>query len=688
MSSDKNKPLNPPIAESIPHEMLSHGDSRIDPYYWLREKESEKTLRYLREENAYREEMMRDSEAFQEQLFREIKGRLKEDDQSVPYFKNGYWYYVRYNQGQEYPLYCRKAETLEHPEEILLDVNQLAEGHDYYQVGGMSVSPNNEWIAFGVDTLSRRIYRIHFKHLPSGKILDYQLEQSTGSSSWSADGKHLFYTVKDSSLRAHKIYRHQLHQSPSEDLEVYHESDPTFVCSVYKSKSEDFLIIASHSTVSNEYRFLPSDQAEGEWQVIQPRERHLEYGVAHFGEHWYIRTNADGALNFKLMRAPLAKPGREHWEEVIPHRDSVYLEGIEIFRDYLVLEERENGLSRLRVKSWDDSKDLYLPFDSETYTAGIGINPDFDSHQLRYSYSSLTKPASVIEYDMRNGSEKILKQSEVVGGYEESQYESERIWAPAPDGQLIPISLVYRKDLRRPEGNPLLLYGYGSYGYTIEAQFSSVRLSLLDRGFVYAIAHIRGGQYLGRSWYEDGKLLRKKNSFTDFIACAEHLVDQAYAASDQVYAMGGSAGGLLMGAVINMRPELFRGVIAAVPFVDVVTTMLDETIPLTTGEFDEWGNPADEEYYHYMKSYSPYDQVKAQAYPALLITAGLHDSQVQYWEPAKWCARLRALKTNEAPLYLYTNMETGHSGASGRFESLRETALEYAFLLGLAGIDH
>lgn len=675
-----------PSAEKINRELISHGDLRQDPYFWLRNRESEKTLEYLREENAYREAMMKGSEVFQENLFTEIKNRIKEDDQSVPYFKNDYWYYLRYEKGQEYPLYCRKKESLEAAEEVMLNLNEMAEGFDYYQLGGMSISPNNEWIAYGVDTLSRRIYHIHFKHLPTGQILSYTIPQTTGSSTWSAEGNYLFYTVKDSTLRAHKIYRHQLNTEPTADREVYHESDATFSCSVYKSKSEKFLIIGSHSTVSNEYRFLPAEQPLGDWQVIQLRRRHLEYSVAHFEDHWYIRTNFQESENFKLMRTPLYQSGIENWEEVIPHRPEVYLEGIEIFNDYLVLEERFEGLTRIRIKKWQGDEEHYLPFKSETYTAGIGTNPDFNSHKLRYAYASLTTPSSVVEYDMRSRTKKILKQSVVVGGYDESAYHSERIWATAPDGEKIPISLVYRKDRQNSEAKPLLLYGYGSYGYTIEPGFSSMRLSLLDRGFVFAIAHVRGGQYMGRQWYEKGKLLHKKNSFTDFITCAEMLIKEGYTKPDELFAMGGSAGGLLVGAVVNMRPELFKGVVAQVPFVDVVTTMLDESIPLTTGEFDEWGNPAEEEYYHYMKSYSPYDQVKAQDYPAMLITSGLHDSQVQYWEPAKWCARLREMKTDQNPLCLYVNMETGHGGASGRFAALREMAMQYAFILNLAGI--
>lgn len=683
----ENTALTPPKAEKIDKGLKIHGDTRVDAYYWLRNKESEQTLAYLNAENSYREARMKHTEPLQEKLFEEIKGRIKEEDESVPYKKNGYWYYVRFEKGKEHPIYCRKKGNMQAEEEVLIDANEEAKKYSYYKVAGLSVSPNNEWLAFGEDTLSRRIYNIRFKHLPTGEVLDYQLEYTTGGCAWANDNSHVFYTVKDQSLRPYKVFRHELKTDPTKDTEIYHESDATFVCSAYKSKSRDYIMIGSQSTVSNEYRFLPADEPQKAFQLIQPRERDLEYGVAHFGEHWYIRTNYQGAKNFKLMRAPLSAPGKENWEDLIAHREDVFLEGLEIFKDFLVLEERSNGLTDLRVKSWDGTTDYYIKFDNETYTAGIGNNPDFDSQTLRYGYSGLTTPASVVDFDMVEKTKEIKKQMEVVGGYDEALYQSERVWATADDGTKVPISLVYRKDKLNEGTNPLLLYGYGSYGITVDPGFSSTRLSLLDRGFIFAIAHIRGGQYLGRQWYEDGKMLKKRNTFTDFIACAEYLTEQGYTGSDKLYAMGGSAGGLLMGAVVNMKPEIFKGVIAAVPFVDVVTTMLDETIPLTTGEYDEWGNPNEKEYYDYMKSYSPYDNVVAQNYPAMLITTGLHDSQVQYWEPAKWCAKLRELKTDQNPLYMYINMETGHGGASGRFEAYRETAMEYAFLLDLAGIE-
>lgn len=674
-----------PLAEKIAETLSIHNDNRVDEYYWLRDRENPKVIEYLNAENAFRESEMKHTEELQGQLFEEIKARIKQDDSSVPYHKNGYWYYVRFEEGKEHPIYCRKKGLLSAEEEILLDANIEAANHKFYQVAGLSVSPDNKILAFGEDTVSRRIYTIRFKNLETGEIMDDALTNTTGGAAWANDNQTVFYTTKDESLRPEKVFRHKLGQTT--DQEVYHESDETFVCGAYRSKSGQFIMIASGSTVSNEYRFLDANNPEGEFAVFQKRERDLEYSVAHYNDFWYIVTNADKATNFKLMRTSLDKTEKENWEEVIPHREHVYLENLEIFKDFLVTEERENGLTRIRIKRWDGSDEHYMEFDEETYTAGIGNNPEFDSQTLRYGYSSLTTPSSVIDYDMEFRKKEVMKQQEVVGGHKPEEYHAERIWATAEDGTKVPMSLVYKKSLKKAEGNPTLLYGYGSYGITVDPGFSSTRLSLLDRGFVFVIAHIRGGQYLGRKWYEDGKMLKKKNTFTDFIACAEKLIEDKYTTNEHLYAMGGSAGGLLMGAVMNMRPDLFNGIIAAVPFVDVVTTMLDTTIPLTTGEYDEWGNPNDTEYYDYIKSYSPYDNVDAKDYPALLITTGINDSQVQYWEPAKWVAKLRTRKTDKNPLYLYTNMDTGHSGASGRFEAYRETAMEYAFLLMLEGIS-
>jgi len=679
-------PQGEPKAKEIPYEMTIHGDTRVDEFYWLRDRENPEVIEYLNAENSYREKIMIGTEALQEHLYHEMVGRIKKDDSSVPYELDGYFYYTRYEGDLEYPLYCRKLGSLEAEEEIMLNVNELAEGHDYYQVSGLSMHPSNQKISFGVDTVSRRIYTIYTKDLITGAIDQVTENECTGGSTWSADGNHLFYTVKDAeTLRSDKIKRWDALTGVHEV--IFEEKDETFSTFVYKTRSKEFIIIGSGSTMSDEYRFIPANDPLAEFQIIQPRERGLEYGVSHFGEHFYIRTNADGATNFKLIKAPVASPSKANWEDVIAHREEVYLESMELFSDYLVLEERSNGLTQLRIQPWGGDA-YYLPFEEEVYTAYLGNNPSFDQAHLRYGYTSLTTPGSVIDYDFSTGKKTVQKQQEVVGGYDASEYETKRLWATAADGTKVPVSLVYKKSMLRENGpNPTLLYGYGSYGITIDPSFSTVRLSLLDRGFVYAIAHIRGSQYMGRPWYENGKMFDKKNTFTDFINCAEALIEEGYATPETLMAMGGSAGGLLMGAVVNERPDLFRGVIAAVPFVDVVTTMLDETIPLTTGEFDEWGNPKNEDSYHYMKSYSPYDNVKAQDYPAMLITTGLHDSQVQYWEPAKWIARLRKTRTNpEQPLLMYCNMETGHGGASGRFAALKETAMEYAFFLDLMGI--
>ena len=675
-----------PIAKEVAHEMTIHGDTRNDEYYWMRDRDNPEVIDYLNAENAYREKIMKGTENLQDRLYDEIVGRIKKDDSSVPYLLDGYYYYTRFEGDKEYPLYCRKKGSLEAEEEVMLNVNDMAEGHAYYQVAGLSIHPNKQKIAFGEDTVSRRIYTIYTKDLITGEITQVTEGECTGGSTWSADGNYLFYTVKDlETLRSNTIKRWSAVDNSTKTIFV--EEDETFSCFVYKSRSRKYLMIGSSSTMSDEHRFLAADNPTGEFSIIQPRERGLEYSTSHFGDDFYIRTNADGATNFKLMKAPVEAPSKENWTDVLPHDENVLFSDMELFEDYLVTEERSNGLVRIRIQPWGGEA-YYLPFEEETYTAYVGNNPSFNQKHLRYGYTSLTTPGSVIDYDFATGEKTVRKEQEVLGGYDKSKYETKRIWATANDGKKVAMSIVYRKDLIREDGpNPTLLYGYGSYGYTIDPSFSTVRLSLLDRGFVYAIAHIRGSQYMGRPWYEDGKMFNKINTFTDFIACGDALVEQGYATPETLMAMGGSAGGLLMGAVVNMRPDLFRGVIAAVPFVDVVTTMLDESIPLTTGEFDEWGNPKNKDSYEYMLSYSPYDQVKAQDYPALLITTGLHDSQVQYWEPAKWMARLRKMRTNkDEVLLMYCNMETGHGGASGRFEALKETAMEYAFFLDLMGI--
>ena len=676
----------PPAAAIQPVELEKHGDIRIDDYYWLRERENPEVIEYLEAENAYTKAVLAHTEELQEALFEEIKGRIKEDDSSVPYFDNGYYYYTRFEEGGAYPIYCRKKGSLDAEEEILLNANEMAEGHEYYNAGGRAVSPQNDIYAFAEDVAGRRIYTLKFKNLVTGEMLDDEIPEVTSNVTWANDNKTVFYTKQDlETLRWSQIYRHEIGTDPSDDVLVYEESDDTFSNFVYKTKSKKYIIIGSSQTLSSEYWFLDADNPTGTFQVVQPRERGLEYDIDHFGDDFYIRTNLD-AKNFRLVRTPVTASTKENWVEVIGHRDDVFLSYIDIFRDYLVVAERNQGLMELRIRPWDGSEEHYIDFGEPAYLAYTSINPDFDTPLLRYGYTSMTTPRSTFDYNMETREKTLLKQQEVLGTFDSSNYTTERIYAEARDGVKVPVSLVYHNNTKLDGTAPLMLYAYGSYGASMDATFSSSRLSLLDRGFVYAIAHIRGGQELGRAWYEDGKLLNKKNTFTDFIDCAEYLIAEEYADPDRVFAQGGSAGGLLMGAVINMRPDLWRGVIAHVPWVDVITTMLDDSIPLTTSEYDEWGNPNDKEYYDYMLSYSPYDNVEAKDYPNMLVTTGLEDSQVQYWEPAKWVAKLRANKTDNNRLMLKTNMNAGHGGASGRYEAYREIALDYAFLLDLAGV--
>ena len=680
--------MQAPKAKKTPTELTVHGDTRIDNYYWLNNREAPDVIDYLNAENAYTKHMMRHTEAFQKTLFEEMKSRIKEDDTSVPYKLNGYWYLTKYKKDNDYPIYVRKKESLDAEEELLFDCNEMAKDHAYFNLGGISISPDNTLVAFSTDTVSRRQYTIQIKNLVTGEIYPDKILNTTGSATWANDNRTLFYAMKDPvTLRAHKIFKHKLFSNSKTDTEVYHEVEESFNTFVYKSKSKKYIIIGSSSTLSSEYRFLDANTPDNEFKVIQKRTKNLEYSIAHYQDSFYIISNIDNSTNFKVCKTSEKATEKEHWQDVIPHRNNVLIEDIEIFKDYLVVNERENGLNKLRIMSWNGEEDYYLPFNSETYTTYIGNNPEFESNLLRYGFNSLTSPSSVIDYNFKTKESQIKKEQEVLGGtFNKDNYESKRIWATARDGVKIPISLVYRKGIKLDGKNPLLQYAYGSYGSTIDPSFSTIRLSLLDRGFIYAISHIRGGEYLGRDWYEKGKLLTKLNTFTDFIDCSKFLIQEKYTSNKHLYAYGGSAGGLLMGAIINMESDLYNGVLAAVPFVDVVTTMLDDTIPLTTGEYDEWGNPNDLDYYNYMKSYSPYDNVKTKAYPNMLVTTGLHDSQVQYWEPAKWVAKLRDLKTDSNKLLLHTDMESGHGGASGRFESLKEVALEYAFLLDLEGI--
>jgi oligopeptidase B len=681
--------IKAPIAEKKPKEFIKNDDVRIDNYYWLNERENPQVIAYLNAENAYYEAKTKHTKDFQTSLFEEMKARIKEDDESVPYKKNGYYYISRFVKGGQYPIFSRKKEQLSEPEEILFDVNAMAKDFDYFQLGGLNVSPNNELAAFSVDTVSRRLYTLQIKNLITDEIYPEKIPNTSGGSVWAADNKTLFYVVKNpTTLREEAIYKHVLGTDVAQDELVFFEKDDTFSVYITKSKSEKYLMIVSNSTVSTEYQILESDQPNGKFSVFQKRERDLEYDIDHYNGYFYIVTNKDKAVNFKVTKTPETQTSKENWVEVIPHRKDVLIEDMSLFKDFMVLEEREMGLNKIRITRWDGTDDYYLPLHDETYTSYTMSNFEFDTDILRYSYNSLTTPASVIDFNMKDKTFEVKKEQQVLGGkFDKNNYISQRLWATARDGAKVAISLVRHKNTPISSETPLLLYAYGSYGYTIDPNFSSTRLSLLDRGFIFAIAHVRGGEYLGREWYENGKLLHKKNTFYDFIDSGKYLVEQKYTSSDHLYAEGGSAGGLLMGAIVNIQPELFNGVIAQVPFVDVMTTMLDESIPLTTGEYDEWGNPNEKVYYDYMKSYSPYDNVVAQAYPNMLVTTGLHDSQVQYFEPAKWVAILRDLKTNNKQLYLYTDMETGHGGASGRFDALKEIAKEFAFLLDLEGVN-
>ena len=680
----KNIKLIEPKAEKINTSLSTHNDERIDEYYWLKERDNPKVIDYLNAENSYRDKYMKDYQSLEKKLFEEIKSRIKEDDSSVPYFENGYFYYTRYETGKQYPIYCRKKENLDANEEILIDANKMSKGHDYFRIGGIDVSPNNKIAAYGVDTVSRRLYTIYFKNLETGEVYEDKIPYTTGSVTWTNDNSAIFYDKKDiETLREERVMKHSFGTNIKNDEEIYFEEDETFSVYSYKTKSNKYIVIASQSTLSDEYLIINANDHNKKYKIFQKREKGLEHSITHFNDKWYVRTNKDNATNFKLMVCDDKKTSKEYWKDFIPHREDVLLEDIDVFKNFFIVIERYNGLKRINIKPWNNSKNHYIDFETETYSLHSSYNPNINTNKLRYNFSSLTTPSSVIEYDMITREKKVLKENEVLGKFNKENYTSKRVWANARDGKKVPISLVYRKDKYIEGSNPLLLYAYGSYGITNNPNFSSVRLSLLDRGFIYAIAHIRGSQYLGREWYDDGKMFNKKNTFTDFIDCGKFLIKSKFADKNKLFAMGGSAGGLLMGAVSNMAPELFKGIVAAVPFVDVITTMLDEDIPLTTSEYDEWGNPNNKDSYDYMLSYSPYDQVEKKDYPAIFITAGYHDSQVQYFEPAKWIARLRDRRTNKEPLLMYCNMEAGHGGASGRFEAYKETAMEYSFLLAL-----
>ena len=680
--------ITPPVAKIIPKILEKHGDKRTDNYYWLNNRENPEVIDYLNQENDYYKKMTAHTAQLQKDLFAEMKSRIKEDDASVPYFYNGYFYITRTEKDKDYPIYARKKGNLDAQEEILIDCNEMAKGHSFFQMGGMSVSPDNKWLVFSSDVVGRRIYSIQILNLENHKLLSDKIENSDGGMAWANDNATIFYTTQDKiTLRSDKVFKHKLGADAKNDEMVYFEKDETFSLDISKTKSKKYLVIESGSTLTTEYQILLADNPDGKFKIFQKRVRGLEYSISHFEDHFYILTNKDKATNFRLMQTPENATAKENWTDLIAHNQDVLLEGIDIFKHFLVVTERSNGLTKIKIIPWKGKPAYYLPFESETYTAYCSSNVDFDTDILRYGYQSMTTPSSIIDFNMQTKTKEIKKEQEVLGDFDKKNYTEQRIWATATDGTKIPISIVFKKGLQKNGKNPLLQYAYGSYGYSMDATFSSTRLSLLDRGFVFAIAHIRGGEDLGRQWYEDGKLLKKKNTFTDFIACSKFLIDQKYTSSSHLYAEGGSAGGLLMGAIANMAPELYHGIIAQVPFVDVVTTMLDETIPLTTSEYDEWGNPNQKKYYDYMKSYSPIDNVGAHEYPNMYVSTGLHDSQVQYWEPAKWVAKLRATKTDKNIIFLDTNMDAGHGGASGRFEALKELAKEFSFLLDLEKIQ-
>jgi oligopeptidase B len=678
--------VSAPIAKVVPHELTAHGDTRVDNYFWLKNRDDPKVVAYLKAENDYYDKVMGHLAPFEEKLFREIVSRIKKNDDKVPYRYRDYYYYRRFEAGKEYEIYCRKQASLDAPEEILLDANELAKGHEFFNISGMRISSGQDILAFAVDTVGRRFYDIRFKNLTTGKMLDDTIPRVTGNVTWAEDGKTLFYSKQHpETLRWYRIFRHELGTDPASDPLVYEEKDDTFSTHVWKTTSRKYISISSVQTLSSEVRILPTTDPTATPTVFLPRERDHEYSIDHLGNSFYVRTNWQ-AKNFRLMKTTAPEKGKNAWEEVIGNRDDVFIKDFNLFNKHLVVLERRNGLLQLCIRSLVNGKEHYLDFGEPAYVAWPINNLEPKSTTLRYWYSSLTTPGSVYDYEMVTRKKTLRKRDEIIGDFDPKNYATERLEAPARDGRKVPISLVYRKGFEKNGRSPLLINSYGSYGWSWDTHFNSARLSLLDRGFVFAIAHVRGGEELGRWWYEEGKLLNKKNTFNDFIDCAKFLISQGYADPKRVFAHGGSAGGLLIGAVINMQPDLLKGVVAEVPWVDIVTTMLDDSIPLTTSEYDEWGNPNKKKYYDYMLSYSPYDNVKANPYPNILATTSLHDSQVQYWEPAKWIAKLRAKNTNDNLLLLKTNMEAGHGGRTGRMKRHHNTAVRYAFLLYLAGL--
>jgi oligopeptidase B len=680
----------PPVAAVRSHVVESPNGSRTDEYYWLRDdnRADKDVLGYIAAENAYKEAMSAHTQALEDKVYEEIVGRIKQDDSTVPYRLRGYWYYTRFETGKEYPIYARKAGTLDAPEQLMLDANPMAEGHGFFHIGATAIAPDNNLLAYGEDTIGRRQYALRFKDLATGETLPDRIDNVDPSFAWTADSKSVLYLEKDpETLLARRVRRHVLGTDPAQDPLVYEQDDESFYTGVQTTKDEKYVLINAQSTVSSEWRYARADDPALAFKLFYSRERDFEYYIDHLDGRWIIRTNWQ-APNYRLMEAKVGEEGdRANWKEIVAHRQDAFIHAFDVFRDFLAIEERSDAIRKIRIRPWGGGKDFYIASDEPAYATSLGQNAEIDTNIVRYEYNSLTTPETIYDYDIRTGERQLMKRTPVLGGYDPANYRTELVWAVARDGAKVPVSIVYRVGFKKDGTTPMLQYGYGSYGATYDPTFSVARVSLLDRGFVFALAHIRGGQEMGRRWYDEGRLLNKKNTFNDFIDVTRFLVKQGYADPKRVSAIGGSAGGLLMGAVANLAPADYRAIVAQVPFVDVVTTMLDESIPLTTNEFDEWGNPKNKENYDYMLSYSPYDNVSRQAYPAMLVTTGLWDSQVQYWEPAKWVARLRARNTGKEPLLFRTTMEAGHGGKSGRFQRYREIAEEYAFILDQSGIS-
>jgi len=675
----------PPLARKEPKAIELHGDKRIDNYFWLRDKSSPEVIKYLEDENKYTEEQLADTKPLQEKIYKEIVSRIRETDMGVPMKRDDYFYYTRTEQGKNYPIYCRKKGSVNGAEEILLDANQLAAGQKYFQMGIYSVSPDHKILAFGTDVKGDEEFVVRFKDLATGDLLPGQLERVTYGFAWANDNKTVFYTVMDEARRPFKVFRYQLGQKQTDAHEVFHEKDQRFTVNISRSHSNAYIFLSVDSATTSEVHFVKADTPADGFTVLYPRQQDIEYQVIHHDAEFFVRVS-DTGKNFRLVRVPVNNPDKKNWQEVLPHRREVMLEGVDAFKDHLLVMERDRGLINLRIRKFSTGAEHFVQFPEPAYTVSPGGYVEYDTNILRFTYSSLVTPSSVFDYNMDTKTRELKKQQEVLGGYDPAKYVSERLNASASDGTKIPISIVYRRGLKKDGANPALLNGYGSYGIPSDPGFSSARLSLLDRGFVFAIAHIRGGGDLGKYWHEDGRMLKKRNSFTDFIAAAEYLIKEKYTQPSKLAIIGGSAGGLLMGAVTNMRPDLFGAVVAKVPFVDVLNTMMDATLPLTVGEYEEWGNPADQKFYSYMRSYSPYDNLESQRFPNMLVTAGLNDPRVSYWEPAKWVAKLRTLKKGDSLLVLKTNMGAGHFGESGRYNQFKEAAFDYAFIIKALGL--